>query len=282
MKTIEQLKYYYYKAASTDWIRYTFYILVAIGIMVLLYIFLFRNNEYMRLDAGRVYKAKEATQGVAIDKKYVYAISNSQIGKYGRKSGKRVLSKKFPFKHLNGGTFVNGDLVVVNNPPKQPKNNALVWINPTTLDVIDIMPLPEVKGSLTWVDWAWDKWWVCDAHYKKHTKDTAIYCFNQDWMLEGYWKLPKSVIKHIEPYSLSGGAWFGEYLCVSGHDKPEMYILDLPQNEVHAKLLRTIQVCFDGQGFAFERGKGSVYAWGVRRDDAVVVRCAIDLEPDEE
>ncbi len=263
------------RAVSTNWMRYTVYVLVVI---VLLYIILFKNKEYARIDAGRVYKVKEAQQGVAIDKRYFYAISNNSIGKYERKSGKGVLHKKLPFKHLNGGKIINGDLVVVNNPAGQPEGNALIWLDPLTLEIIDIMKLPYLQGSLTWVDWAWDKWWICDAYYKKKAKDTTIYCFDQNWNLEGYWKLPKKVVESIEPYSLSGGAWFGEYLCVTGHDKPEMYILQMPANRIHAKLLRTVQVCFDGQGFSFERGKGSVYVWGIRREESVVVRCSVDLE----
>ena len=280
MKTVDKIKSYYHKAASTDWARYMLYIITVIGILVLLYIFLFKN-KYARTVPGRVYTVHNA-KGVVIDKRYFYTIGNNCVGKYDRKSGKKVLLKKLPFKHLSGGTFVNGDLVIVNNPSNKPSNNALVWLNPETLDIIDIMPLPQVQGSLSWIDWAWDKWWVCDAHYKKHVKETSIYCFNQEWTLEGYWKLPKEVIKEIEPHSLSGGAWFGEHLCVTGYDKPEMYILDLPEHDLHAKLLKTVQTCFDGQGFAFERGKGNVYAWGTRRDDNKVVRCALDLETTEE
>ncbi|KKL94536.1 hypothetical protein LCGC14_1863710, partial [marine sediment metagenome] len=112
------------RAVSTNWMRYTVYVLVVI---VLLYIILFKNKEYARIDAGRVYKVKEAQQGVAIDKRYFYAISNNSIGKYERKSGKGVLHKKLPFKHLNGGKIINGDLVVVNNPAGQPEGNALIW-----------------------------------------------------------------------------------------------------------------------------------------------------------
>nr|QBK87380.1 MAG: hypothetical protein LCMAC201_02900 [Marseillevirus LCMAC201] len=250
------------------------YAVYVLGVIVILYFLI--NKEYARLDAGRVYKVKEAKQGVAIDKNYFYAISNSVIGKYLKKSGKRVLRKKLPFKHLNGGKIINGDLVVVNNPAGQPKDNAIVWIDPVTLNVIDIMQLPHLQGSLTWVDWHWDKWWICDAYYKKKVKNTTIYCFDQDWNPQGYWKLPKKVVESIEPYSLSGGAWFGEYLCVTGHDKPEMYILQMPADKVHAKLLKTVQICFNGQGFAFERGKGHLYAWGIRRNS--VVRCSIDLE----
>ena len=274
MNVVNQLKYYYYKAASTDWVRYIFYMLVMICALILLYIILFRDDEELRVATDRVYKVKEVKKGVAIDDRYFYTISDSHIEKYGRKTGKKILSKKLPFKHLNGGTFVNGDLVVINNPPRNPEHNAIVWIDPKTLGLIDIMPLPQVKGSLTWIDWAWDKWWLCDAH----GKNTAIYCFNDDWTLEGYWKLPKEVIKNTKPRSLSGGAWFGEYLCVSGHDKPELYILELAYDKLQATLLKTIPICFDGNGFAFERGKDNTYAWGARGDHHTIVRCPINID----
>lgn len=267
---ISRLKYYYTKTISTDWIRYMVYILLAIIILFVLYT-LFNGNEYMRLDSSHTYKVKEAKNGVALDGKHFYAISNSCIGKYSRKTGKKVLSKQFPFKNISGGTFVNGDLVVINNSSKS--GNILIWLDPDTLDIIDTMPVPQVSGTLSWIDWAWDKWWVCDAFFKKNVKETSIYCFNQDWVLEGYWKLPKSIVNEIKPESLLGGAWFGEYLCVMSNDNPEMYILELPEHSLYAKLVKKVQVCFDGRGFALERGKGNVYAWGVQ--NGRVVRCAI-------
>ena len=273
---IDQLKYYY-KAINTDWVRYTFYILVVIVALLLLY-HIFFQNSCAKLDAGRIYKAKEATEGVAIDKRYFYAIGHDKVGKYSRKSGKRVIAKKLPFKHIKGGKIVNDDLVIINTPPGRPEQNALIWLDVETLEMIDMMTLPHIQGEITWIDWAWEKWWICDAQYKKNVKETTIYCFNPDWVLEGFWKLPKDVVRSIEPKSLSGGAWFGEMLCVSGYEKPELYVLDLPEKKIHAKLLRLLLVCFDGQGFTFERGKESVYAWGTRRDKGLVVRCAIDLE----
>ncbi len=252
--------------------------LVLLAVLILLYIIFFRGESF-RAGIVKTFKVKEAKQGVAIDAKHFYAISNSHIGKYKRKTGEKVLSKSMPFKHLNGGKMIDGDLVVVNNPTgKSARSNALVWLDPTTLNVIDILQLPQIRGSLTWADWAWNKWWVCDAWYGKDAKKTTIYCFNEDWILEGYWRLPKQVIEEISPYSLSGGEWFGEWLCVSGHDKPEMYVLELPTDKIHAKLLKTVPVCFDGQGFSFDRGKKHTYVWGIRRKDSVVVRCAINLD----
>ena len=262
---------------ETQWIRYSVYTAAILGILILLYLFFYRKN-CERITASRIYDAKEAKQGVAIDSKYFYAINNNSIGKYSRKSGKRVLYKKVPFKHLNGGKIVNGDLVVVNNPAGKPEQNALIWLDPSNLQVVDVMQMSFIQGSLTWFDWAWDKWWVCDARYGKKVKDTTIYCFNEQWEPMGFWKIPKSLVGDLEPYSLSGGAWFGDHLYVSGHDKPEMYLLELPKDKLHAKLIQTVQVCFDGQGFVFERGKGKIYVWGIRRDDSVVVRCSVNLE----
>lgn len=276
MKLLDTVKDYYNKAAANKWIRYAVYILLGLAVIFGVYIIFFRNNNYSRLNAGKVYKVKNNPHAVAIDAKYFYTVSNNTVEKYTRKNGKRVVSKKLPFKHMCGGKLVNGDLVVINSPKGHPSDTALVWLNPVTLDLIDIMKLPYMKGKLTWIDWAMDKWWVCDSRKGKHLKETVIYCFNSNWQLEGYWKLPKSVLAAIGEDSLSGGIWFGEYLCVAGRNRAELYLLQMPGDKIHALHAKTVQVCFDGQGFAFERGKGHIYAWGV--NDSQVVKCAIDLD----
>ena len=49
-------------------------------------------------------KAEEAHQGVVADARYIYAISNAEIGKYDRKTGQRVAQLHGDpklFRHMN-------------------------------------------------------------------------------------------------------------------------------------------------------------------------------------
>ena len=60
------------------------------------------------------YPAPEATQGVAVDRQFFYAIANTAIGKYERGTGKKVGEFKstvdVPLTHMDGGMTLGGKL----------------------------------------------------------------------------------------------------------------------------------------------------------------------------
>ena len=246
------------------WFKYSLYAILLLGILLGIYIV---QNRYDRLEADQIYNVKDGNS-VAVDRRYFYVISNNEIGKYEKKSGNRIIHKKLAFKHLSGGKIINGDLVVINN---QSGHTAMIWINPTDLSVIDIMETPFISGSLSWIDWAFDRWWICDAYSDEDIDKTMIYVYDPNWKLQGFWKLPKEL---LTSHSIIGGTWFGDQLYVSGHSKPEIYQLKLPLEKVRAELGETIQTCFDGQGFVFEQESEIVYAWGIR-NDSTVVKCSV-------
>jgi hypothetical protein len=97
-----------------------------------------------------------------------------------------------------------------------------------------------------------------------------IYVYDHNWNLQGFWKLPKDL---LELGSVTGGTWFKDQLYVSGCEKPEIYQLKLPLEKVRAELGDTIQTCFDGHGFVFERESSM---WGIR-NDFCVVKCDINF-----
>lgn len=240
--------------------------LIALGMFILAFV-LYRSTKrhYGNSDKTSEFTVSENVKGVAIDSAYFYAIGGNSVGKYSR-TGKRVAHIKLPFKHLTGGKIINGDLVIIDRPKE---GGAVIWLNPKDLSFIDIVPLP-IPGSLTWIDWAWNKWWVCSSN----DKNTLILCFNSEWTLEGDWKLPKKLLSQVD--ELTGGDWYEDYLYVSGDDNSAVYALTLPPESTHAVLHKKVPVCFDGNGFVFEQGTGKVYGWGTSGNQ-LVVKCKVHL-----
>lgn len=274
---MDQIQYCYNRILSTDWTKNFIALLIAIGLLYLAFYIIRKSGIMDRKTPNKEIITKENPHSVTLDDHYLYAISNNSISKY-RKKGKRVATKKLPFKNITNGKIVNGDLVLV-NAPSNPEKNAVLWLDPQTLEIVDFMTIPGMRGRVSWIDWAWGKWWVCDIYQAKSGKESDIYCFNNNWDLEGFWKLPKQVIKSIRPDALAGGEWLNEYLCVSDDKEAAIYILIMPDDKVHAKLLAKVPICFDGGGFALAVKDGKPEVWGVKGDK--LVGCELDLDSEK-
>ena len=92
------------------------------------------------------------------------------------------------------------------------------------------------EGSLTWFDRLGDGWSAGFAHYDgqggtgfKDHRFSEIYRFDQRWRKQGGWMIADSVTRQIQLYAASGGALGSDgLLYLSGHDKPEVYVLAAP------------------------------------------------------
>ncbi|MCD4665343.1 MAG: hypothetical protein K8R68_08725, partial [Bacteroidales bacterium] len=79
------------------------------------------------------FKAKEARQGIAVDKKFIYVIGTREIGKYDKQTGElatRWKSKENgPIIHLDSGVIVNGKLYCAHsNYPGIPMTSSVeIW-----------------------------------------------------------------------------------------------------------------------------------------------------------
>jgi len=242
------------------------YILCAIILLIvlgLLYYMVFRKKYYLK--PGKEYILPEPINSVAIDDSNFYTISNDTVTKYKKKNGKQMVQQKFPSKQLKVGKMINGDLVIANCSKNK---NVLLWLNPNDLSIIDALPLTFIEGTVLWIDRYWGEWWVSTVEHNK----LHIYCFDDEFQLKGYWRYPKGT-----PVNVTGGGWFGEYLCVSLKDSPEMIAMELDGDKVNATFIKKIQVCFEGHGFVFEQKHGHVYVWGIL-DNNKVVRCPVEMD----
>lgn len=230
--------------------------------------------------------ATEANQGVASDLRYVYAIDDGKIGKYDKATGKRVAAFEGDpkvFIHMNSCSVVKAELVcAMSNFPGVPQVSSVEWFDTGTLKHLRSHSFGPTRGSMTWIDWHDNAWWVCYANYDNKggdpTRDhnvTTLVKYSPGFVEEGSWVFPKNVLESFGHMSASGGRWGpGGFLYVSGHDLPELYVLRLPAAGGRLEYLRTIGMPTNGQAFDWDMAKPT-HIWTIERKKAEMVESAL-------
>jgi len=226
--------------------------------------------------------AAEATQGVAVDARYFYAVANSKIGKYDRATGRKLAEwsgDRARFPHINSCGIVGRELVCASsNFPETPMTSAVEVFDPVRMVHLRTIALGQQIGSLTWIDRKDGAWWAAFANYDgrggepgRDHRYTQLVKFDDQWRrLEG-WSFPASVTARFEPMSSSGGGWGPDgRLYVTGHDHPELYVLELPKGGSTLDHVATISAAIEGQAIAFDRSRPGV-VFGISRPNREVV-----------
>lgn len=235
--------------------------------------------------------APEAGQGVAVDAGFIYAVDNSQIAKYDRRTGEKVAQFKGDparFPHMNSCAVIGRELIcAASNYPATPMDSRVEVFDPSTLSHLRTIPLGRQPGSLTFVDRRDGAWWAGFANYdgrggepgRDHTFTTVIR-FDDQWRPLARWTFPPEVLARMAPRSASGGALGADgRLYVTGHDLPELYVLEAPKGGGVLKLVTTIEIQVEGQAIAFDRSASGVLL-GISRGKREVV--AMKLPPLED
>lgn len=232
-------------------------------------------------------QAGEARQGVAVDADHVYAIDNTTIGKYDKFTGERVAlwtaGPDTPLKHLNSGIVRDGQLICAHsNYPELPMASSIEIWDAAKLEHIASHSLGVLYGSLTWLDWFGGHWWAGFAHYAgrggepgKGTEYTVVVKMDQEFRPLRSYLLPREVLERLAPASASGGAWTADgRLLISGHDRPELYMLGLPRAGSTLRLIKTVPFPNEGQAIAVDHtGAGLIY--GIVRKTRTIVSALI-------
>lgn len=237
-------------------------------------------EQQFKFEVERTFQAREAHQGVAVDRDHFYAISNRAIGKYSKESGKlikRWQSNDESIKHLNSGVVVGNRLNVAHsNWPQQPSVNTLEILDAESLTYVGRHRFAENELAVTWVDKHRGDWWAVFAAYgtAKSVSRTKLVRFDSEWNRMEEFDFSPTLIERFVPYSNSGGS-FGKsgLLYLTGHDRAEIYVLELPGREAKLKTLRwrgTIPLSIQGQAIAWDRGQPSTL-FGIRRKSNEVV-----------
>ncbi len=226
--------------------------------------------------------AKEANQGVASDVLYVYAIADSEIGKYDKKTGKLVEHWEGDpkvFIHMNSCSVLNTQLVcAMSNFPNLPMSSSVEFFNTKKLEPVKSHSFGPGRGSLTWIDWHNGSWWACFANYDAKggdpTRDhnaTVLVKFSPEFVEQDSWLFPKNVLESFGHMSASGGRWGRDgKLYVTGHDLQEMYVLQVPKSGSRLEYLQTIGLPTGGQAFDWDYGHPDV-VWSIERKKAEMV-----------
>ncbi len=238
----------------------------------------------VRFEEMRRFPAPEALQGVAVDKKYFYAVTNRAIGKYNKKTGSLVKKWKDapggPFIHMDSGVVLHGRLYCAHsNFPATPMTSSIEIFDADTLEHVGSQSFGIFEGSATWVDRRDGFWWVAFAQYAgkggepgKGPDRTTLVKFDRDWRRVAGYTYPAEVIAKFGDMSNSGGSWGDDgLLYITGHDNAEIYAMVLPETGSVLVLKKTLPVSAEGQGIAWDRSEPGVMYTIVRSKAEVVV-----------
>lgn len=241
-----------------------------------------------RYEEIRRIPAAEARQGVAADAEFFYAIDNFTVAKYRTATGERVArwegEKGGSVIHLNAGLVHEGRLYCAHsNYPGVPMLSSVEIFDTGTLRHVGSHSFGRTDGSLTWLDRREGKWIACFVHYGKRGGEpgkgpewTRVVEFDDAWRELRGWALPVELIATIgtKGYSVSGGA-FGPkgLLFATGHDDPELYVLDFPAAGSALRWIATIPITAEGQAFGWGANEpGVLYTIGRKTREVIVGR----------
>lgn len=242
-----------------------------------------------RYEEQRRFPAAEAGQGVASDGEFIYAINNHTLAKYRKTGGERLAlwegGAGGAIVHLNAGIVRDGRLYCAHsNYPGVPMLSSVEIFDTAALKHVGSHSLGQSDGSLTWIDRRNDRWIACFVHYAKRGGEpgrgpewTQIVEFDDQWRRTGGWGLPVALSTHIgeRGYSLSGGAMGpGGRLYATGHDHPELYVLDFPTGGGSALTwTATLRITTEGQAFGWDpKAPGTLYNIGRKTREIIVGR----------
>jgi hypothetical protein len=115
-------------------------------------------------------------------------------------------------------------------------------------------------GSATWFDFLNGNRYVTFAHYRTSADEpardprwTTLIEFNSEWQQRQAWVYPDEVVSKLGQYSISGGVFTPDRkLFCTGHDNPEVYVLNFPEGGSSLVLEDSFAIPMNGQGIALD------------------------------
>ncbi len=218
----------------------------------------------------------DARQGAVSDGRHLYAIDNAAISKIDARTGKAIARWQGDpalFRHMNSCIALAGKLVcAASNYPEVPMTSSIEWFDTAKMAHVASRSLGPGRGSLTWLDWHDGSWWACFANYGgkggepgRDHRLTTLVRFDANFVEQGAWLFPPSILERMAPYSASGGAWNSDgHLYVTGHDLPEMYVVALPEAGSVLRHVGTLAIPTGGQAIAWDP-RDERLLWSIER-----------------
>lgn len=235
----------------------------------------------------------EANQAAAVDAEHFYGIGNFVLVKHRKDTGERVAEwvspRGGPITHFNFG-YVDGRKLVLShsNFPQLPPASSIEIHDTRTLAPVSSHSLGVRPGSLTWAVRHRGAWWACFAYYNDSgtmpghdQRSTYLGEFDDRWQMLRSWLFPPQVIATWNVSSSSGGDWGDDgLLYTTGHDAAELHVLRLPREGVTLDYVTTIDVPFEGQGWAWDRTRrGERIIYGISRAQQQIIATRIPRLP---
>lgn len=220
--------------------------------------------------------SQDARQGAVSDGRHLYAIDNAAISKIDPASGRSIArwqGDKAQFKHMNSCIVLKGQLIcAASNYPDVPQASSIETFDTRTMTHVASRSLGPGRGSLTWLDCHDGSWWACFANYDNKGGEpgrdhrlTTLVRFDRSLVEQGAWLFPPEVLERMAPFSSSGGAWGPDgRLYVTGHDRPELYVVALPDAGSILRHVATVPIPTNGQAIAWDP-KDKRLLWSIER-----------------
>jgi hypothetical protein len=232
----------------------------------------------------REHQAREARQGVAVDAAHFYAVVNSAIGKYDKRTGALVSRWSSPrgglIRHINSCFAEANRLWCANsNFPQTPMASSIEVFDSRSMTHESSHSLGILdEGSLTFFDRLGEGWIAGFAHYDgdgglayKGAAFAGIVLYDSAWRRSGGYAIPASVIERMAPHAASGGAIGPDgLLYLFGHDRPELYVLARPVMGPVMLHVATINVDAAGQAFSWDRSSSARELYAINRPTGTV------------
>jgi len=203
-----------------------------------------------------------ATQAAAADDRRVYAISNTTVATYDRRTGRQLATATAPgTEHLNSGFMHDGRLFCAHsNYPATPPESDIRVFDPDAGRLEVFHRFADPPGSLVWCVVRDGAWWCCFAGYGLDNGRTVLV----EYAPGGFdherrrFTFPEAVIADWDGMSASGGVFSGCDLLVSHHHFPVLYRLRVPDVGTTLELVEALACPFPGQGFAADPVTGGL------------------------
>ena len=196
-----------------------------------------------------------AVQAAAADEQYAYAISNSRVAQYDRKTGELKKLSTGDAEHLNSGWIWKGKIYCAHsNFPKLPEKSDLRVYDPDTGKLTIHHSFTKSLGSLTWAirDPENKFWWCCFAYYQKDNAKTYLAKMDDEFKELQRWSFPEKVVGDWDNASASCGIWDGATLLVTHHHFKVLYRLKVPEKGGTLEFVEALSCPFPGQGIAYD------------------------------
>jgi hypothetical protein len=196
-----------------------------------------------------------AVQAAAADEQFAYAISNSKVAQYDRKTGELKKISTGDAEHLNSGWIWQGKIYCAHsNFPKLPEKSDLRVYDPDTGKLTIHHSFTKSLGSLTWAirDPENKFWWSCFAYYQKDNAKTYLAKMDDEFKELQRWSFPEKVVGDWDNASASCGIWDGDTLLVTHHHFKVLYRLKVPEKGGTLEFVEALSCPFPGQGIAYD------------------------------